>query len=140
MLLCCRSTSKIDLHRVGRMATAGTLTGILAHYWYLYLDKRIVGNTVKQVIKKTFCDQLIFAPITIVVFFGILAVLEGSSKEAMKSELLRKGPEVMLVDWLVYPPAQYINFRYLPTKYRLVYDCCIAFLLDIYFSHIKYER
>lgn len=122
------------------MSTAGFCAGAIGHYWYIFLDKHFVGNTFKVVVKKTLFDQIVFAPIGIGIFFFLLGFLEGSSLKTIKSEIRQKGPEVMLVDWLVYPPAQYINFKFLPTRFRILYDNVIAFSLDIYYSHMKYER
>lgn len=122
------------------MTITGLITGTLGHYWYIFLDSRMTGRSIRLVLKKTFIDQLVFAPVGIGSFFFILGYLEGTPVKETLAEIRAKGPELMLVDWVVYPPAQIINFRFLPTQYRLLYDCCIAFGLDLYYSHMKYER
>lgn len=134
-----RCTS-IDGARVCRMTVTGMVLGVIAHHWYIFLDKRYTGTTLRIVMKKTLIDQLVLGPICLLTFLGLLSILEGSYYKGFKSELYKKGPEMVAVDWLVYPPAQFINFKFLPSRFRVLYDCCIAFALDIYYSHIKYER
>jgi len=41
-----------------------------------------------------------------------------------------------LVEWLIWPPAQFINFYYLPTRYRVTYDSLISFFFDFYASYV----
>lgn len=122
------------------MAFIGLVSGVIGHYWYIFIDKKFIGNTMPTVLKKTLFDQLFWAPIGMCVFFVVLGLLDGFTIKEIKSEVKQKGAELVLVDWLVYPPAQIINFRFLPTRYRVIYDCFIAFVLDIYYSHLKYER
>ncbi|XP_067939564.1 mpv17-like protein 2 [Watersipora subatra] len=129
-----------DGKRLFRMSTVGTVTGCMSHYWYLFLDRKFPGNTFKIVVKKTLFDQICFGPVYVLVFFLVLGLLECAPSEKIIFELKKKGPELVLVDWLVYPPAQYINFRFLPTRFRILYDNAIAFCLDLYYSHLKYER
>ena len=130
----------IDGVRVSKMTFVGLVTGAIGHYWYIFIDKRYLGNCMRTVLKKTIFDQMFWAPVGITLFFGILGILDRKQSSDIASEIKRKGPEVMLVDWMVYPPAQIINYRFLPTRFRVLYDCLIAFALDLYYSHIKYER
>lgn len=134
------SYGMVDKARVFRMSIAGAFGGVIGHFWYIFLDRRFVGTTLKIIAKKCLFDQIVFAPLGIIYFFGLLGLMEGGSIKTIVSEIRQKGPEVMLVDWLVYPPAQFINFKFLPTRFRVLYDCFIAFGLDLYYSHIKYER
>lgn len=122
------------------MSFVGLIGGTIGHYWYIFIDKRFLGNSMRTVIKKTIFDQLFWAPVGITMFFGLLGLLDGKFPREIAKEIKQKGPEVMVVDWLVYPPAQIINYRFLPTRFRVLYDSLIAFALDLYLSHIKYER
>lgn len=130
----------IDKLRVTRISVTGLLFGVIGHYWYLYLDRRLVGHSLTIVIKKTIIDQLIFCPIGITLFFSTLGLLEGSNVKAICAEIRAKGLELVIFDSIIYPPAQFISFRFLPTQFRVLYDCCVAFLVDVYYSHIKFER
>lgn len=126
--------------RILNMAIAGLFGGWVGHYWYLFIDKRFVGTSLKIVLTKTLMDQLFYAPFAVVAFFLLLGSLDGASLRTIKVEIKEKGPEVILIDWIVYIPAQYVNYRFLPTRFRVLYDNVIAFTLDLYYSYIKYER
>ena len=43
--------------------------GPLNHFWYLQLDRLVLGNGMTAVLKKIICDQLMFAPTCITVFY-----------------------------------------------------------------------
>lgn len=129
-----------DKSRVGRIAVTGLLFGVVGHYWYIYLDSVLIGHSLAVVFKKTLIDQLVFCPVGIGLFFFTLGLLEGSSVKVVCDEIRAKGLELIILDSLVYPPAQFISFRFLPTRFRVLYDCCVAFLVDVYYSHIKFER
>merc|ERR1719464_853711 len=93
---------------------------------------------IKVVAKKILCDQIIFSPICIVACLIAACVLNGRDKENMYKEVYHKGQELYLAEWLLWPPAQFINFYYLPTKYRVLYDNLVSLVYDTYTSHVKF--
>ena len=58
-----------DYARTVRMCTLGLCVGPLSHFWYLQLDRIVVGEGMKMVMKKILWDQSIFAPTSIIVFY-----------------------------------------------------------------------
>ena len=58
-----------DYARTVRMCTLGLCMGPLNHFWYLQLDRLVVGEGMKMVMKKILWDQSIFAPTNIIVFY-----------------------------------------------------------------------
>lgn len=124
--------------RTAHMAAAGLTTGVLSHYWYILVDIFIPGSSVKCVIKKVLYDQILFSPVNLTVYFGTVAVLEGSLK-LLKEELLEKGSKIYTAEWIVWPPAQFINFYLLPLRYRVFFDNFISFGFDVYSPYVKYK-
>lgn len=43
------------------------------------------------------------------------------------------------IDWCVWPPAQFINFYLLPTKFRVVYVATITFFWNTFLSWMKHR-
>ncbi|GIX86628.1 mpv17-like protein 2 [Caerostris extrusa] len=125
--------------RTTHMGAAGLTTGVLSHYWYILVDAFIPGSGVRCVIKKVLYDQILFSPINLTVYFGTVAILEGSSKQ-LQCELLEKGSKIYVAEWLIWPPAQFINFYLLPLKYRVFFDNFISFGFDIYSPYVKYVQ
>lgn len=126
--------------RTRNMAISGMSIGILCHYWYNFLDARMAGRTLGIVLKKVVIDQLICSPLCISVFFLTLAMLENSSLAELKDEVRKKAHRLYIAEWIIWPPAQIINFYFLPTRYRVLYDNLISLGYDVYTSHVKYDR
>lgn len=108
-------------------------------YRYILLDRKLPGRTLKVVIKKLLVDQLLFSPVCLTVFFLSLGVFRGGNWEEFFTNLHHKGWRLYAAEWLVWPPAQIINFYLLPTKYRVLYDNTISLLFDIYTSRVCYD-
>lgn len=129
-----------DLKRCSHMAFSGVAVGILCHHWYKVLDKFIVGKTFDMVAKKLMLDQFIFSPIMIVTFFGSVALFEADPLENFKEEVKDKFIRLYRAEWMVWPPAQIINFYFLPTRYRVLYDNTISLGYDVYTSQVKHTK
>ncbi|KAL6263633.1 hypothetical protein P5V15_006418 [Pogonomyrmex californicus] len=125
--------------RTRNMAISGMSVGIVCHYWYNFLDARMVGRTISIVLKKVILDQLICSPLCISIFFLTLALLENSNLTEFMTEIRKKAHRLYLAEWIIWPPAQIINFYFLPTQYRVFYDSMISLGYDLYTSHVKYE-
>lgn len=127
---------KWDIVRTRNMSISGCTVGVLCHYWYNFLDAKLPGRTIGIVTKKVLVDQLICSPFTIAVFFFTLALLEQSSLLEFIEEVKKKAWKLYVAEWVIWPPAQVINFYILPTKYRVLYDNTISLGYDIYTSYV----
>ncbi|XP_073977890.1 mpv17-like protein 2 [Rhodnius prolixus] len=128
-----------DRIRTHHMSISGLTIGILCHNWYNFLDHRYPGRSLKIVLKKVLIDQVVFSPISITVLFLTLGLLEKSNADAIGREIISKGKLLYAAEWMVWPPAQIINFYILPTRYRVLYDNLISLGYDIYTSHVKHD-
>ncbi|KAG7295953.1 hypothetical protein JYU34_021043 [Plutella xylostella] len=132
-----KESEKVDTKRTTHMAISGATVGVLCHNWYKILDKFIVGKSVKMVSKKLILDQFIFSPVMLVIFFGTLALFEEEPLQNFKDELSDKFVTLYQAEWMVWPPAQIINFYFLPTRFRVLYDNTISLGYDVYTSKVK---
>ncbi|CAK1544984.1 unnamed protein product [Leptosia nina] len=135
-----KEIDKYDYGRTTQMALSGMTTGIICHNWYIFLDKIIIGRTFDMVIKKLLLDQFICSPIVIMSFFATVAIFEEQPLENFTDEVKDKFWILYKAEWYVWPPAQIINFYFLPTKYRVLYDNTISLGYDVYTSHIKHYK
>lgn len=129
----------INSVRTSHMAAAGLTTGMVCHYWYILLDRWMLGRSVRTVLLKVLYDQVVFSPINLVVYFGTVGLLERSSCAELSRELWFKGGTVYKVEWIVWPPAQFLNFYVLPLRYRVFFDNLISFGFDVYLPFVKYK-
>lgn len=131
---------KWSFNRTRNMAVSGMTVGVICHYWYKYLDSVMSKRTIGVVLKKVVIDQLICSPICISTFFLTLGLLEKSNWNDLKEEIKQKAHKLYIAEWIVWPPAQIINFYFLPTKYRVLYDNTISLGYDVYMSHVKHNN
>ncbi|KAL0131902.1 hypothetical protein PUN28_003039 [Cardiocondyla obscurior] len=125
--------------RTRNMSISGMSIGVVCHYWYNYLDTRLPGRTIGIVLKKVIIDQLVCSPLCLSTFFLTLALLENNSLAEFKDEVKKKAYKLYIAEWIIWPPAQVINFYFLPTQYRVFYDSMISLGYDVYTSHVKYD-
>jgi len=118
----------------------GLLFGPLYHVWYIYLDRVLPGNTVRIVLKKLAADQLFMSPLSIIVFFISLGLLEGQQFHEMWHDIRHRGPPLLAAEWTFGPATQLFNFFVLPTRFRVVYDSVVCLCFDVYYSYVKYRK
>nr|XP_037869755.1 mpv17-like protein 2 isoform X3 [Bombyx mori] len=135
-----KDINTFDYERTAHMAFSGFTAGIICHNWYNFLDKIIVGKTIDMVLKKLILDQCICSPIIILSFFATVAIFEEKPLESFDEEVRDKFWTLYKAEWVVWPPAQIINFYFLPTKYRVLYDNTISLGYDIYTSQVKHRK
>lgn len=129
---------KYSSKRTCHMALSGLTVGIVCHYWYQFIDARIPGRNLTTVLRKVFWDQIICSPIVISTFFLTLGILEQTSKDEILVEIKDKAWRLYVAEWIVWPPAQILNFYLLPNKYRILYDNTISLGYDVYTSKVKH--
>lgn len=132
-------TLMYDWKRTGRMAVVGVFLGPFLHVWYSKLDKFLPGNHKKTVLKKVLADQIIASPSFLFLFFTGIGTLEGKSFKESMDELREKFLIMYLIEWVVWPPAQAINFYVLPPHLRVVYVNMLVLIWDCFLSYMKHK-
>ena len=135
-----RKKVTINWQRTLHMSTSfGLTSGFLCHFWYNYLDKMLPGSSIRIIIQKIAWDQVLFSPVCIVSCLLVAGKMENKSLSSLGSQTVQLGGRLYLAEWLLWPPAQFINFYYLPTKYRVLYDNIVSLVYDTYTSHVKHN-
>ncbi|KAI8039268.1 mpv17-like protein 2 [Drosophila gunungcola] len=134
-----RHQDRFDTDRMYRMFVAGALQGPLHHFVYNWMDRIMPARTPKNILKKILIDQLFMSPACIFIFFYSICYLERQTLEATNKELISKFPYVYLLDWMTWPAAQYLNFRYLDTKYRVTFVNVCTAVYNVLMSYMKHD-
>ncbi|SPP84919.1 mpv17-like protein 2 [Drosophila guanche] len=134
-----RRQDRYDTDRMLRMFVAGALQGPLHHYVYNWMDRIMPARTMTNIAKKILIDQLVMSPACIFIFFYSVCYLEGQTLECTNKELIGKFPYIYLLDWMTWPAAQYINFRYLDTKYRVTFVNICTAVYNVLISYMKHD-
>lgn len=135
------SDAKFNWTRSLHMSAAGLTTGVVTHFWYIFLDKRLgVLRNAKTITTKILVDQILFSPINLTVYFSTIGLMERSSISRVFDELKEKGmQQIYVAEWVIWPPAQFVNFYFLPLRYRMLWDNLISLGFDIYSPYVKYR-
>lgn len=128
--------NQYDPLRTGQMAVSGMTVGIFCHHWYKFLDHRLPGRSIRQVLKKVLIDQTVASPCVIFLFFVTLGALRRSSAAEIWAEMKDKALTLYTAEWVVWPPAQVLNFYFLPTRFRVLWDNTISLGYDVYTSAV----
>ena len=120
----------INWSRTLHMSTSfGLTSGVLCHFWYNYLDKTLPGRGIKVVVQKIAWDQVspclpsfrplttsdvkyfqvIFSPLCIAACLVVAGKMENKSNSSLVSETVQLGGRLYLAEWIIWPPAQFIN-------------------------------
>ena len=79
------------------------------------------------------CSSQIWAPPFVCVFMASILTLEGKP-ELIPSEISSKLWPVMQTNWMMWIPAQLINFALVPLQYRVLVANMVALAINTYLS------
>jgi len=130
----------LDLARVARMTAVGTLQGPMHHYFYTWVDRIMPKTDAKTVFNKIMLDQFVASPLFIFSYFYPAGLFEGHSVHECNEELKEKFWTVYKADWIIWPPCQFINFYFLPLRYRVLYINAITTLYNVFLCYIKHKQ
>ncbi len=114
----------------------GLASGLLCHFWYAFLDRAVPGGGLRVVGRKILLDQAVFSPLNLVACVAASSALDNGG--SVSSEVSRTLPSLYLADCLLWPPAQCVNFYFLPTPYRVLFDNGVTCLFNVYASKVKH--
>uniref|UniRef100_A0A7S1CGT8 Peroxisomal membrane protein MPV17 n=1 Tax=Bicosoecida sp. CB-2014 TaxID=1486930 RepID=A0A7S1CGT8_9STRA len=109
----------------------GVLVGPGLHFWYGTLNRLIPGVTTKAVLGRLALDQLVWAPPFIAVFMGTLKTMQGRPYD----DLLEIVWESCKVNWMLWPAANFINFKFVPGQYQVLFANFVALIWNTYLSY-----
>jgi hypothetical protein len=113
------------------------LVGPTLHYWYRWLGIRFPGTSMGSVAKRVFTDEFIFTPLYYPVFLTLLWKLEHGEKLSFTkigNMLWTEMPTLILAEWIIYVPAQSLNFRYIPGKFQVLFSNVVGIVWNGYLS------
>jgi len=133
---------RLQLDRTVRLVTFSMLwSGPSGHYWYKALDSFWGAGLSKSLaMRKMLCDQLIMAPVGLVVFFAGMGALEGQTWTQIKQRCRKDYVSLLLPNWLLWPAVSFINFTYVPQPQRVLFVGTVAVFWNAFISFIFNRR
>lgn len=102
------------------------LTGPTLHLWYAVLNRRFPGVAPARVLARVALDQALFAPAFTAAFLSVLLAVEGRSADEWRAYMRESYAESVCVNWVLWIPAQLINFRFTPPAYTVLFANFVA--------------
>uniref|UniRef100_A0A7S1TK38 Peroxisomal membrane protein MPV17 n=1 Tax=Erythrolobus australicus TaxID=1077150 RepID=A0A7S1TK38_9RHOD len=129
------------LEKAGWDARRSLSVGLLAafwigpnlHGWYLFLSRVFPGGNF-AVLKKLAADQLLFSVYLNSGFLFGLSVFEGARPQDAFCRVRKQIPRVMLLNWKLWPAAQFINFTLVPPDLQIVWINLTALVWNVVLS------
>lgn len=135
-----KNSRPFSLWRTVRFTAMGLVVGPMNHYWYKWLDARIIrGSQGAIVLKKVFAD-ICASPVFASTFISGVALLEGQSISGALNEYGRKFFRILMLDCCVWPPTQTFNFWLLPSSCRVLYVSTVQLVYNCFLSYIKHNE
>mmetsp|Transcript_22288 Transcript_22288/g.42325 ORF Transcript_22288/g.42325 Transcript_22288/m.42325 type:complete len:311 (+) Transcript_22288:180-1112(+) len=131
------STKDYDPARSFRFGFLGTcFVAPTNHVWYRFLAKRVApGKTWTSATTRTALDQFGWTPIYTFIWLGALWKMEGSSNQDIVDALQREYVGVMKANWLLWIPAQMLNFKVVPLKYQVLFTNVVELVWNAFLSY-----
>lgn len=111
---------------------------LAGHLWYTTLDSRVMPDaptSTRAVLTKTALDQLLWAPAFSCVFFAFINILDGRP-DAVIPAIQDKLIPMMAANYALWPAAHLINFKFVPSRQRILYINCVQIVWSAYLSHL----
>lgn len=87
------------------------------------------------IFKMVLADQLLMAPLTLLLFLGYMGITEGADLVELQNRIQRLFWKLLLVNWQVWPIIQVINFRFMPLKLRVPFGAGCGIIWTIFLSY-----
>ncbi|GLC46637.1 hypothetical protein PLESTB_001762300 [Pleodorina starrii] len=125
---------KWDIRRTGVFTFMGlALVGPTLHYWYSLLNTLIPARGATGALLQLLLDQGVFAPVFLGTFISVLFTIEGKAG-LIRAKLEQDLWETVKVNWVLWIPAQYINFRFVPPNLQVLTANVVALIWNTYMS------
>ncbi|CAI5523571.1 unnamed protein product [Closterium sp. Naga37s-1] len=129
----------IDVRRLGGFAAIGLfIVGPALHIWYGLLGKFIQIEGFKGVLARLLIDQVIFSPLSIATFVGLVMLLEGKP-ERIVPKLEKDFVPTCINMWKLWVPFQLFNFALVPPQLQVGAVNLVGLVWTVYMSFASHN-
>lgn len=133
--------TNLDSARTMRFVVLGAFFAApFNHYWYQWLAGHLPGQAFGRITQRVIMDQLLCAPIFDALWLLGLWRMEGNTLSQSKEKLISHFPSVLAVNWLMWIPAQYANFFFVPLKFQVLYITVVELAWNAFLSLYVTEK
>lgn len=135
-----RGLRGLEAGRLWRFTVLGLLLSPVSHYKFLWLESLFRFAPQRSgLYGKLALDQLAFGPLFNVLFYVLLAILNGQPSSAAALVRANFWPTT-INSWKVWPIASFVSFNYVPEELRVLFANIVGFFWVIVLSVIAARR
>jgi len=108
-----------------------------SHYWYgnLAVHPWTRGQSFGQISKRVALDQLVWSPVFFVIWLtGFWGMERKGDTSEIKNDLRVALPDVLVANWILWIPCQYLNFYAVPIKFQVLFTNVVELAWNAYLS------
>lgn len=112
-----------DFERLTRFMAYGFAMAPIQFKWFGFLSRAFPMTKTSAFVpalKRVAVDQIVFAPVSVALFFSVMTVAEGGGRRAVVLKLKDMYMPTLKANYMVWPAVQIINFRLMPVQFQLV--------------------
>jgi len=126
-----------DFERLTRFMAWGFIMAPIQFKWFQLLSKTFPitkQSGTSQALKRVVCDQVVFAPFGLGLFFSYLTVAEGQGPRAIKKKMEQVYVPTLKANYMIWPLVQILNFRIIPLQFQLPFVSTVGIFWTCYIS------
>jgi len=133
-----------DPKRTGDFALVGAIIAAPIDKWYAFLGtidlSTVLPAAMPKAVGMVMLDQLMWAPFCLASVFGMLSALQGDGLEGWKDKMRTTWGKTVVSNWLLWVPAQMLNFLIVPPQLQLLYANVVGLGWNVYLSKVSTEE
>ena len=150
-----------DILRTFKYSFIGlTFIGPTLHFWYTNLFRMLPGSELIKIFQRLALDQFVFSPTFICTIMSLVLVLDRTCDtvintinkqdlelqqiqepllETIQLKLKQEYVSTVQTSWLVWLPASFLNFKYVPVELQTLFSNCVGLVWNIYLSKVAHS-
>ncbi|OXV11605.1 hypothetical protein Egran_00635 [Elaphomyces granulatus] len=112
-----------DFERLTRFMAYGFFMAPIQFQWFGFLSRAFPitkKHATLPALKRVAADQLMFAPVGLILFFTFMTVAEGGGRRALFRKLEDVYLPTLKANFVLWPAVQILNFRVVPIQFQIV--------------------
>jgi len=126
-----------DFERLTRFMAYGFFMAPIQFQWFGFLSRAFPitkKHATLPALKRVAADQLMFAPVGLILFFTFMTVAEGGGRRALFRKLEDVYLPTLKANFVLWPAVQILNFRVVPIQFQIPFVSSIGIAWTAYLS------
>ncbi|KAI8465983.1 MAG: hypothetical protein J3K34DRAFT_387701 [Monoraphidium minutum] len=106
------------------------------HTWFAFVNRAVPATGNKGALLRMLLDQGAWAPAFIASMISLLTLIDGGRGPEVGAALRSDWGASVRANWVLWVPAQFVNFRYVAPRHQLLFANVTALAWNVWFSFL----